>query len=246
MADKKRYGFVIDVSRCIDCRACLVACRVENNVPTGYTRIWVRDLGVRGTFPDLQHAFVPTNCNHCQHPPCVDVCPSGATWKDPDHGLVLVDEKACIGCRQCVLACPYDARYTNPETHVVDKCNACLQRVEVGLEPACVATCVGGSRMFGDLNDPASGVCLALREARSVQRINYTQGEIDTQPNIIYINGDVQDESIAARPPEYTSAEGFWRKIAIPAVLVGVGAAAIGQAAAFTKQLIDGEKEFEE
>jgi len=246
MAVKKRYGFVIDVSRCIDCRACLVACRVENNVPLGYSRIWVKDLGVQGTYPDLQHGFVPHNCMHCQHPPCVEVCPSGATWKDPAHGLVLVDTAACIGCRQCILACPYDARFTNPETHVVDKCNGCIQRVEIGLQPACVATCIGGSRLFGDFNDPASDVSVALRGARSLQRLDFTQGEIDTQPNIFYINGDVQDKSIAPHAPQYTAAESFWRKFAIPAVLTGIGAAAIGQAAAFTKQLLDGEKEFEE
>jgi hypothetical protein len=118
--------------------------------------------------------------------------------------------------------------------------------VEIGLKPACVATCIGGSRLFGDFNDPASDVSVALRNARGVQRLDFTQGEIDTQPNIFYINGDVQDKSIAPHAPQYTAAESFWRKFAIPAVLAGIGAAAIGQAAAFTKQLLDGEKEFEE
>src|SRR3989304_5131250 len=120
MADKKRYGFVIDVSRCIDCRACLVACRVENEVPLPHTRIWVKDQGLQGTFPDLARQFVPYNCMHCEHPPCVEVCTSGATFKDPDDGLVLVDQEACIGCGLGVEACPYDAPSLDPTPGGVD------------------------------------------------------------------------------------------------------------------------------
>ena len=101
MAQKKRYGFVIDISRCIDCRACLVACSAENNVGMKYTRIWVRDTGVKGEFPKLQRTFVPYNCMHCENPPCTQVCVSGATYKDKDTGLVLVDQEACIGCGYC-------------------------------------------------------------------------------------------------------------------------------------------------
>jgi len=156
MDSKKRYGFVIDVSRCIDCRACQVACSVENSVPMDQTRIWVQDLGVKGEFPNLERTFVPYNCMHCEHPPCTEVCVSGATYKDQNTGLVLVDQQACIGCGFCVDACPYNARYLDKRRGVVDKCNACLPRVERGQQPACVATCVGGSRMFGDLNDTQS------------------------------------------------------------------------------------------
>ena len=150
MAQKKRYGFVIDIARCIDCRACLVACSVENNVSMEHTRIWVHDLGVLGSFPDLSRKFMPYNCMHCDNPPCTEVCVSGATYKDRENGLVLVDQEACIGCGFCVEACPYNARYLDSERGVVDKCTACVQRLEVGMQRPC-GDLRGGSRLFGDL-----------------------------------------------------------------------------------------------
>jgi tetrathionate reductase subunit B len=245
MESKKRYGFVIDIQRCIDCRACLVACRAENEVEIPNTRIWVRDLGVNGVFPALSHSFVPYNCMHCDEPPCVEVCTSGATYKDPESGLVLVDQEACIGCGFCIEACPYDARYRNNTLGVVDKCNACVQRVEVGQQPACVATCLGGSRMFGDLNDPGSEVSKALKAAASATRL--VTANVNPGPNIYYINADAREmEKLSPREPRYTVAETFWRRLAIPAVLAGVGLSFLGQAIAFTKQLLGGEEDFEE
>lgn len=246
MADKKRYGFVIDLSRCIDCRACLVACSVENEVPMNHTRIWVHDLGLQGAFPDLQRTFAPYNCMHCENPPCTEVCVSGATYKDPDNGLVLVDQEACIGCGFCVDACPYNARYLDEARGVVDKCNACAQRLEVGLQPACVATCVGGSRMFGDFNDSNSEVSIALKNARSVQKLDYEKDGHDTDPNIFYINGDVLQSSILPRDPSYTISEQGWKNVLVPAIFTAIGGAFLVQATYFTKQLLEGEKEFEE
>jgi tetrathionate reductase subunit B len=247
MATKKRYGFVIDVSRCIDCRACLVACSVENQVGMKYTRIWVRDLGVQGDYPALRRAFVPYNCMHCDNPPCIQVCASGATYKNPDNGLVLVDQEACIGCGYCVDACPYEARYLDNERGVVDKCTGCVQRLEAGQPPACVATCVGRARMFGDLNDPASEAALMLKGARTVQRLDYQLADgSHTGPNVYFINGDVQDPALAPRAPQYTAAESTWRSVLAPAVLAGLGLSFLGQATFFTKQLLEGEKEFDE
>ena len=251
MATKKRYGFVIDVSRCIDCRACLVACSVENHVPMNHTRIWVHDLGVKGEFPNLQNMFVPYNCMHCENPPCVDVCVSGATYKDPENGLVLVDQEACIGCGFCVDACPYEARYLDETRGVVDKCTGCIQRVEVGQQPACVATCVGGARMFGDLNDPNSDVSIALKNASMVKRLDYESSQHDTDPNIYYVNAAgleniVLESSVLPRDPRYNLAEDGWKKILVPAILTGIGASFLVQATYFTKQLVEGEKEFEE
>ena len=247
MASKKRYGFVIDIERCIDCRACLVACSVENGVSMKHTRIWVHDLGVQGEFPVLERTFVPYNCMHCDNPPCTEVCVSGATYKDRETGLVLVDQDACIGCGFCVEACPYEVRYLDDERGVVDKCNACVQRIEVGQQPACVATCVGGSRLFGDLNDPNSTVSIALRNAKSVQRLDleYKDG-ISTGPNVFFINGDVLSSSITPEMPEYTLAEQTWKNLLVPAILTGIGASFLVQASYFTKQLLEGEKPFEE
>jgi tetrathionate reductase subunit B len=244
MATKKHYAFVIDVSRCIDCRACLVACRVENAVPPGHTRNWVKDLGVQGDFPSLSQTFVPYNCMHCDQPPCVEVCPSGATYKDTDTGLVQIDQKACIGCGLCIPACPYSARYLDEQRGVADKCNGCIQRVEQGQQPACVQTCVGDARMFGDLNDPDSRVSVALKNARTMQRLATEQ--VNTGPNVYYINGDVQQAALLPHQPGYTTAETFWRKVVVPAVAAGVGLAFLGQAGSFAKQLLDGEKDFED
>ena len=258
MPQKNHYAFVIDVSRCIDCRACLVACSVENNVPLKNTRIWVHDQGVHGSWPNLKRTFIPYNCMHCDHPPCTEVCVSGATFKDKDSGLILVDQEACIGCGFCVEACPYGVRYIDQKRGVVDKCNACLQRLEVGLSPACVATCLGKSRMFGDLNDPNSEVSLTLKNAKSILRLDYEKGKTDTDPNIFYINL-LETESILSsdpfgqesqaslpRDPHYTFSEEGWKKVLLPVIGAAMGAAFLVQGVFFTKQLIEGEKEFEE
>lgn len=241
---RPQHGFVIDVSRCIDCRACLVACRAENAVPLGHTRIWVRDLSLRGTFPDLSRTFVPTNCMHCDEPPCVDVCTSGATYKDLATGLVLVDQAACIGCGLCVEACPYDARYLDPQRGVVDKCNGCVARLERGEQPACVTTCLGEARHFGDLNDPDSEVSKMLAASAGHQRL--VTDETNPGPNVYYIHGEVQQSGLLPRLPRYTAAETVWRTAAVPAVLAAVALAFLGQAVAFTRQLVSGEKEYEE
>ncbi len=258
MPTKNHYAFVIDVSRCIDCRACLVACSVENNVPMDHTRIWVHDQQVQGEWPILSRVFVPYNCMHCDHPPCTEVCVSGATYKDSTSGLVLVDQEACIGCGYCVEACPYGVRYIDQKRGVVDKCNACVQRLEVGLQPACVATCVGKARMFGDLNDPNAEASIALSNAKSVTRLDYENNGTDSDPNIYYLNlaetqailssdsfGQVPQTTLP-RDPHYTISEVGWKKVAIPLVAVAMGATFLAQAVFFTKQLLEGEKDFED
>ncbi len=252
MATIKKYGFVIDVSRCIDCRACLVACSVENKVPFDSTRIWVQDLQVQGEFPYFTQTFVPYNCMHCDNPPCTEVCVSRATYKDPETGLVLVDQEACIGCGYCVDACPYRARYLDKERGVVDKCTGCIHRISTGQQPACVTTCVGGSRMFGDLNDPESEVSQALKKASSVMRLDYEVNGVDTNPNIFYINAQgmenplIMPDDVLPKPPGYTISELGWKKVLVPVMAAAVGGAFLVQAVYFTKQLIEGEKEFEE
>jgi tetrathionate reductase subunit B len=258
MPHKNHYAFVIDVSRCIDCRACLVACSVENKVPMNHTRIWVHDQGVTGEYPDLARIFIPYNCMHCDNPPCTDVCVSGATYKDKLSGLVLVDQEACIGCGFCVEACPYGVRYIDEARGVVDKCNACAQRLEIGLTPACVATCLGKSRLFGDLNDSNSDVSIALKNAKSVVRLDYEAGKTDTDPNIYYINLSETEsikssdpfgqfkEATLPREPHYTLSEEGWKKVLVPLIAAGMGGTFLVQAFFFTKQLIEGEKEFDE
>jgi len=265
MAHKPHYAFVIDVARCIDCRACQVACSVENQVPLDHTRIWVQDLGVLGEFPALKRAFVPYNCMHCDKPPCTEVCVAAATYKDPATGLVLVDQEACIGCGFCVDACPYNARYLDQRRGVVDKCNACQQRLERGQQPTCVATCLGSSRLFGDLNDPTSAAAQTLKNAKFIVRLDYEVNGQDTGPNIFYINMPeeaaqsgflhmptddrqplVSQPGELPREPQYSLAEVGWKKVLAPLLFAGIGASFLVQAVFFTKQLIEGEKEFEE
>ncbi len=258
MATKNHYAFVIDVSRCIDCRACMVACSVENNVPMDHTRNWVYDQGVNGNWPSLSRTFVPYNCMHCDNPPCTEVCVSGATYKDPVTGLVLVNQDACIGCGYCVDACPYGARYIDQKRGVADKCTACVQRLEVGLQPACVATCLGKARLFGDLNDPTSEASSAIQGATSVTRLSYVKDGVDTNPNIFYLNlpsngtilssdpfGQVAQTTLP-RGSRYTLAEEGWKKVAIPVLAAAMSATFLVQAFFFTKQLVEGEKEPDE
>jgi tetrathionate reductase subunit B len=239
-----RYAFVIDPERCIDCRACLVACRAEWKTPLGQTRIWVRDSGVKGQFPNLERDFLPFQCQHCQDPWCVQACPTGATYQR-DDGIVMIDENACIGCGFCVENCPYHVRFINEETGKADKCSACFSRVDAGEAPACVATCIGGSRMFGDINDPESDVSRAIHGKHVTRLITPL---VDTGPMVYYL-GDVQQSDrviVDPTPVSLPSAEVFWQKAALPFAKAAIGLAFIGQAAAFIMQLVKGETEFEE
>ena len=186
---KPRYGMLIDTRRCIGCHACTVACKAEFDVPLGSTRSWVEYVE-KGTYPNVARSFVPRLCNHCNHPPCVDVCPTGATWKRKEDGIVVVDPNICIGCKYCIQACPYDARFLNPITGAADKCDFCLHRVSRGSAPACVETCIGRARIFGDLNDPDSEIS-RLVASNPVQVLRPGQG---TEPNVFYIGLDHADE----------------------------------------------------
>ncbi len=193
-----RYGMLIDARRCIGCQACTVACKAEFDVPLGVNRSWVEYVE-KGSYPNVGRNFVPRLCNHCTYPPCVSVCPTGATWKRAEDGIVVVDPDMCIGCKYCILACPYDARFLNPVTGAADKCDFCLHRISQGAEPACVETCIGGARIFGDLDDPESEV--ARRVATNpVTVLRPGQG---TEPNVFYIGLDHADEQSAGKRNQY-------------------------------------------
>jgi tetrathionate reductase subunit B len=126
----------------------------------------------------------------------VSVCPTDATYKREQDGIVVVDAGLCIGCKYCIQACPYDARFLNPVTKVADKCDFCIHRVSKGLVPSCVNTCVGGARIFGDLADPDSNVSKLI----ATNRVTVLRREMGTQPNVYYIGADHTDESDAGRP----------------------------------------------
>lgn len=179
--DKNNYSIVIDTRRCVGCNACTVACKYENNVPSGYYRSWVfqRD---KGTYPVVCRAKIPHYCNQCQEAPCLPVCPVDATHRD-EGGIITVDTEACIGCGACVESCPYSSRYLNPETEKVEKCNMCFNRVTAGLLPACVSNCVAHALHFGNLSDPNSDVSKLLKEHKCEVLV---PGH-GTKPNVYYI-----------------------------------------------------------
>jgi tetrathionate reductase subunit B len=129
--------------------------------------------------------FVPKLCNQCENPACVQVCPVGATFQTKD-GVVLIDEKHCIGCRYCVQACPYGVRYFNEEKGVPDKCNWCYHRITKGLQPACVDACPVGARVFGNTLDKQSPISLFIRN----NRVQVLRPESGNSPRVFYVGID--------------------------------------------------------
>jgi len=154
MTEIKHKAFLFDATRCIDCRACMVACSVENNIPMNKTRIWVSGIGLKGEFPNLERATMVYHCMHCKEPDCLSACPVGAYHKRED-GPVIYNPEVCIGCRYCMNACPFGVPHFDYDKGVVegafiDKCTMCPQRIDIGLEPACVATCPTDALEFGE------------------------------------------------------------------------------------------------
>jgi tetrathionate reductase subunit B len=225
-----RWGFLIDLRRCNGCNACSVSCKTENDVRLGYFRNGVIE-DEAGTYPNTVRNFIPWLCNHCAVPPCLEVCPvdpikasltfpSGstaeywarATYQRPD-GLVLIDQDRCVGCGECVTACPYQARYLDPvkaagadpqsvgldiaEPKAADKCTMCVHRLEQGVVPACVNTCPAGARVIGNLNDPSSEINQQI-EAAGNQVSTLLEGA-GTEPRVYYIG---LEESAYARGNE--------------------------------------------
>jgi len=197
------WAMLVDLRECVGCQACTVACIMENEVPAGSFRTSVSTYVVtdeRGAGSYM----LPRLCNHCDKPPCVPVCPVGATWKRED-GIVLVDGERCVGCAYCVQACPYEARFINHETGKADKCTFCAHRVEAGLLPACVETCVGGARIFGDLNDPDSEIRRRLTAAQG--EVRTLKPEHGTRPNVYYVGLDANvQQRISGRAPDGVTA----------------------------------------
>lgn len=175
-----RYGFIIDQTSCIGCHACTVACKTEHEVPLGVNRTWVKYIE-KGSWPNTSRFFSVMRCNHCTDAPCVTICPTSALFKR-DDGIVDFDTSSCIGCKSCMQACPYDALYIDPQEHTAQKCNYCVHRVEVGLEPACVVVCPEQAIIAGDIEDPTTKIAQMLRTEELSQRAP----EQGTGPNLWY------------------------------------------------------------
>ncbi len=193
----------IDLKRCVGCNSCALACKSENGTPPGVFWLQVLEDEV-GRFPNVTREFFPTRCMHCASPPCVPVCPTGATYKRAKDGLVLQNYEACIGCGACVIACPYQARtisdgpqYYYPEgptpheanhprkppAGVAQKCTFCVHRLDQGLEPACVQTCPARAITIGDLDDPNSELSRLIRDRHGVQ----PRADLGTDPSLYYL-----------------------------------------------------------
>lgn len=214
------WGYGLDLSRCIGCRRCVYACVQENNQSRRNPQLqWIRVVRLkRGSLINLENTehyyqpdlvpepgftYMPVQCQQCENPPCVKVCPVGATWKEPD-GLVVVDYNWCIGCRYCIAACPYKGRVfnwaaptlpkdeINTATHylgnrpryknVVEKCTFCVQRVRNGRYPACVEACPTGTRKFGNLLDPESEIRYLIEH----KRVFRLKEDLNTEPKFYY------------------------------------------------------------
>lgn len=206
--DVPRWGMVIDLQKCVGCSSCTTACKAENRTPPGVSYNVVMEKE-HGEFPNVSRTHVPRPCLQCENPPCVQVCPITATYK-MDNGIVTIDYDRCFGCRYCLVACPYGARYFNfgenyeeeftedgdvdvPEsgkmrtaedtTGQAMKCTFCHHRLERGEEPACVETCIGDARYVGDLSDSDSDVAKMASDRRAF-RLKEEQG---TEPNLYYL-----------------------------------------------------------
>jgi molybdopterin-containing oxidoreductase family iron-sulfur binding subunit len=220
------FGYGLDISRCIGCRRCVYGCVEENNQSRDPQIHWIRVLefdqedltrgiNLEDGDPYYDHekvpaegkVYIPIACQHCDDSPCTNVCPTGATWTDPD-GIVVIDYDWCIGCRYCMASCPYGARHfnwteptipadeLNPNQHllgnrprtqgVVEKCSFCIQRVRKGRYPACVEVCPVGARKFGNLLDPES----EIRQIMEKKRTFVLKAELGTKPKFFYFYGD--------------------------------------------------------
>lgn len=177
-----RYAIVLDTRRCIGCHSCTVACRTHNNLPLDMIYNPVFTNGPTGKFPNIHVTYMPMICMHCANPPCVSCCPTGASVQRSD-GIVMVDANKCIGCKACVMACPYGARIPNLELGIVQKCDFCVDRLAEGKQPYCVQTCHQKARIFGDLDDPTSEVHKLVNSEPVVTLLP----ELGTEPHAFYI-----------------------------------------------------------
>jgi Fe-S-cluster-containing dehydrogenase component len=220
--DGVEFAYGLDLSRCIGCRKCVEACQKENNSSRDPQIEFIRVLRMEKTggvdimesdhyynpeeVPEEGYFYMPVQCHQCRKPPCVKVCPIGATWQEPD-GITVIDYNWCIGCRYCMAACPYGARHfnwkkphipaeeLNTDTHylgnrprmtgVVEKCTFCIQRTRQGRYPACVEVCPVGARKFGNLLDASS----EIRYIFENKRVFIFKEEQRTLPRFYYFYG---------------------------------------------------------
>ena len=160
---------VTECNKCVNCLACAVACKVQHAPALGKRFTWIDRIGPNpihegDVFPNMEMYFLPMKCQHCYEAPCVEACPTGASYRGVD-GTVQVEAESCIGCGLCVGVCPYGARYVDVETNVARKCTMCKELTDEGELPECVAACTGLALHFGDIDDPESDVAKLVAQA---------------------------------------------------------------------------------
>lgn len=182
---KPHYTMVFKVDRCIDCELCMEACKETNHVPDyGWRTMILRRYDESAL--DQKTLFMPILCNQCNNPPCVRACPTKATIKDKQTGIVKMISYKCIGCKSCMAACPYNARYFNEERRAIDKCDFCWEsRLSKGMTiTACAEACPAGVRNFGDLSDPGSEVYQLVHQL--AKPVWVLKPETGAKPNVFY------------------------------------------------------------
>jgi len=212
----------------------------------GHGRTWVKQSTIVGEFPNVSATPWVAQCNHCDEPACIAPCPTGATFQ-LKNGIVKVDTDLCIGCGLCVDACPYDARFINPETNKVDKCDFCEARLEEGLLPACVTTCTTNAKFFGDLEDKNSTVYKMVYEQGAWRNENENAS---IGPNVYYLGTEEQlkivQEKFGPRKSRLATPAKMWKNVLKPLVITAVAGTFAGQAVAFFNQLRKGEEPIDE
>lgn len=230
-----QYAMIIDSNRCVSCFACRVACQLQNDLPPELSRIRFTEQE-KGVFPDTRVLVLPTQCMHCDDPPCVEVCPTGASFKRED-GLVLIDYEKCIGCQYCVSACPYSARSYNPRTKTVDKCTFCAPRLAQGQGPACVEACITGARIFGKVDEEGSPVQALLKD----QRTNQVKGT-----SMYYRVGEKWLDEIPADAYRPAYASRLVTRQPVGTALLGLSAGAVAASFVLTRVRRSGEEDHDE
>ena len=179
----KQYGFYFDSDRCVQCRACEVACRAVHNIEPGIN--WMRVVDIwGGVYPDVTRGFFTLACMHCAKPACIEVCPTGAISKRSEDGIVVVDRVKCNGCRDCFSACPYGVPQFGTDG-IMQMCDFCSG---INMEPACAVCCPTEALNFGDIDE-----LLEMAKGKTVKRMDGP-----TEPSII-IAGELQPESLVTR-----------------------------------------------
>lgn len=180
-----RYGLLVLVERCQGCNGCVVGCKTWHGLPAGEPgRVRLKDA-MTGTFPEVTRWIFPLLCMQCKYPPCVAVCRFGAC-RISEEGVVHIEKSRCVGCQLCVLACPYGARTWRADGNVADGCDLCLDRLRVGQEPLCVATCPTDALIFGDLDDPEGPLTRMIQERKARPLLPGYQ----TRPRVFYTHAD--------------------------------------------------------